>query len=1803
MRVLLKARCVASLLGVFLIGQSEAASREEIVTSIHSGGAPYLISFEDAQGTSTMEPGLYVRGEDGHWKLAFSGSISPAPLRGGLHLQLSLGRVTGRSESIGIIDNKILLFSSLSRSDQSDSYVLLSSAGSSLKLKEPLTNQTAQIPLVENPRDVSFFETTVEKGGSQLQVVIISLKHHSALGTGLTFAFVLKAADNEGGAMRLAYDPVLLDWNYLNQAQVASRFISRPHQSFGFVSQIVLDALSNQRPEDSIELTKWRRQLSRVAQGQISPLEFEDQVSQKSFPYLNVEDGSLDMVETPAIRVDLAKRESLVAWDPVSGRSFVFSEKGALSLRALKLTKPFAVLKPQFTESGYLSTSDLELHFPASLLRAEDDWPHLIMQVKTQNRSLLLGTKLLPTDPRYLDDRLLAVEAHTIADRNWIFVSWKFERGELTSLYEVEATTQTIAITQQMTLSDQFFTSAEMRRRTKSYGETRSFDELTPRTATETEYIEKHRLTAPHIDLVRSLEKRSDGREIRHYFPMPLEKSEVTYRFEFRRFEASEGIESRTGIYIKEADAHHSPLIRGEVVAVQFANGKPFLTEQALPAEYLSDSLIAVLVDDRGEKVADRGNIWLLAASRNGEPPRVQKLSNVRFESNAISSFGFIQVGESQKKATRLNFVTYVTLKTGVTHLFGVVIDASEKHQTLKVNWGREIMTEFSQEEIVNRLRVDARGDAYWVIHPEMDDSEPRATLWRLYDDRNIQARGLKLWRIKDQEGISNSSVAYGSWRLSAGDESDRQRMEKLRGASEYQLDAFDDYKQILETMADPQKPARHLILVVPDELEKYAEEYPMALRVRESERPEFWSALNNKLKLFNLRGGAETTQDEVLLNLDSLREATSSSRPVLFSTLKAIKSVGRPKLELSTAEGRQRAFQLSFRQLKEVAFQEVKEAGEQNAPHLMYLLATEGKRTPVTEFKPKALAPIVPMILVGTRRQLQELVSEAELEDSFGLFQSFDVHYLEPPTTDKRIDFMLKLLRRPELRMFNYQIDLDGLLQPGETAADVPPSEAEARLAEYLVNRSEILSRSNRFGIFESFMRVMNMLGTELTTNPLLRRERRLSKGTAERVLARVFPMQLNVELLPANDPLRVLLRRDAPLLVQQAGYHAPLPFIQRGIRTILNQLTPDDIKKRNSLMIFGETGSGKTEYVKALLFKALKLKAYDFRRPVEDNFDAWVFFVEGKKVFETDRRTQAHHNDKIEVEDGYSVAEIDAHLDRFLISQNGSRGFIVFDDIHLLPPKARTHFLSRIRSLQDNPTVMIRIGDKRYDFPTRNITPIITFNLTDNQKRIESFAGKNNTNPSQDEIVLATLSAPDGSDDLDKSFLARWGATINLSVGAPQTKEPKLLATAKASAQTTFSNYRRLVFVSGESVTEVTEAFPKYDFRTLVSPAAAAMVSLPNREGPGIYIVVPRRSISRDEALKQVTVGGRFSSSSEQDGSDVEVYVSKRLKAIKVDGDYMARIEFLRYLTGNFRRRAFDWLVKSAASDPRFAETTMRQQLLLAPLSHAVRRHLTIYPEPYLSEIVVDEVSIGAKTELEKKNFSDAWRRMIETENPNQTPLLGVNTDFGNFVDGPLSLIERSNERGREKIIAETANELTAKLGDILAESLHINNWREPPTPLEWIRSMPQGDLNPGHPALKALSDVLHRYFEKMMNERGGQDSFVNSSDLDSYTAMRLFMTAFDRALYRLHWGKVTGFLIEGLQIAVGDLSKGQSPAVQHFIFESRTSPLSSLDLGLVLSNAKYQPFVEETEAAEAARNEKYMAQCSSILKGLAP
>jgi GTPase SAR1 family protein len=388
-----------------------------------------------------------------------------------------------------------------------------------------------------------------------------------------------------------------------------------------------------------------------------------------------------------------------------------------------------------------------------------------------------------------------------------------------------------------------------------------------------------------------------------------------------------------------------------------------------------------------------------------------------------------------------------------------------------------------------------------------------------------------------------------------------------------------------------------------------------------------------------------------------------------------------------------------------------------------------------------------------------------------------------------------------------------------------------------YFFTQAESLSSASGARLFEGFMRALNILATELTSNPKFRAKKVIDRALIETALSKVFSMPLSLNLLEEDDPLKILSRPDAAFLWQQTGYQGPLALKKKVIKNILNQLTADEEKHvPSSMIVYGDSGSGKS-YLFQTLVKMLRLKLYNISGDHQENSDSTAFFLSLNQV----RDPEIKGAGNAELESMINLEDAASALEKFLSLPNGHRGFIWLDDVHLASPKVKTYFLKRMRTLLENPTYTATVDGDAVERPTRNLFIGISMNPTDNQEKIKRLT-KGGKTPTDHEVILATLSSGDGSEDLDQSWLKRWGLVLNLNFFPVEAKAPKLLENTRKSAKTVFDISQVHILVSPDAIEAVVKAFPNEDARTFLSTATRTLVKSPKTDTNRIIIRTPR-------------------------------------------------------------------------------------------------------------------------------------------------------------------------------------------------------------------------------------------------------------------------------------------------------------------------------------------------------------------------
>lgn len=1381
------------------------------------------------------------------------------------------------------------------------------------------------------------------------------------------------------------------------------------------------------------------------------------------------------------------------------------------------------------------------------------------------------------------------------------------------------------------------------------------FDLETPVSVESAEaYGAQHRATSPHIDIEASLKKGSKREELQVFFPEPVRNIELADGLTYIEYDngASGGLGlKRTGfIYKHQGEKDSTAFVGGILTAPGQLN---------LESDTLFDQPISVPISDDKTRtirvigvaanaapgVVGAGQVHLFVidpehrgsiafyteilssimslhsevrAYPGAAPSRFKLFASLpghRIPLESLRSIGILKVIRPDSQHKRPGVILgSATIEGAGSIVFEVPFEFKENKvrsagSTRSVLVSSDLLT---ADEILSRLRYDHKDRLVFISTPELDptDGKFECLVFDTQKPHRVGQTGPIALKSLDIKAKPGEYVDPGSWRVTdfgAMKDEERALRDRLRNAAEYSYDVFQVFRDLLNDAANPQVKPQHLFVIVPPSVKKYLSDYPMALWLRkENTEGLMWNHADKNFRFMALPSqnpGAALDQADVFENFDAMRQAARQGRRVaIMSTIERLKSLGTPKAPDKAEEELSKYPKFL---LKDEAVQSVSIAGmsesesrveaSEIAPSLLYLLETEGRPTPVQKLMKDEPDYQIPIILVGTKAEYESLENPG-IEAKYGVRSRFRVVELEPPTADLRARLILEnVFGLPVIQSLGYEVDLSTFTRSGASDGE----SSYAHVARYIVNRAEPLAVDNGMDIFESLLKVMNRLGVELSSNPEIRTERKITRAFIERTMAKVFPMPLSVDNLPPNDPYQILSQKDFIRRWNQTGFHGQFPIKSRMKDILLSPLLPSDGKNvPGSFMLFGEHGLGKTTLVDSLFLGVLKMKPYRIGGTPEENRGACYLRLNLQEVIDPKTMSaEAVDRSSAGASTSLSLEKALAAFDGVLLTSQG-RAAIILDDVHRATDNVRGIFLSRIRSLQDNRSYQVKDAGGRYhEYPTRNLWPGLIFNFTDSRERIKKFA-KYEWQPTEEEWILATLSSD--LQPIDRSSLARFGTRINYSGYTPDAKGPKLREEILKIAKSNLISSQFLQIVSPEVTQRVINTFPRLNARDFSAAVARGLSSLkPTTGGQACSIVVPRNFSEASAAAATRIFGG-------EEGIAVEKYILENFQSIPIFGkDLRGQVGLMQYFIDNFRNRAFYISLDAIMNEPLMQSEPHFQRYMLVPLAHSIQRHISLFQDPAMSQLLnVEGRWLGANTDAMSAAIREELRAIelraqaAFPERPAFPKVVLANAGGGDLFDEGLSIPFSETEA---RVMVATQNKLQEVFEDLAFWLLRM----DPKQNLdEWLSSLQKGkpQLPTNLVSIKArLAKIFEEYTEGLSRAKtaGGEPKTI-------YDLSRFYVVLIDQALHRLNWGQLTNLGSALLDRATADLAFSQSPEIQKILFESgeredRWSLFVPLDANTLVGFVENIPLVQESRSSEGAQHERFKRNCSGWIADL--
>ena len=1056
-----------------------------------------------------------------------------------------------------------------------------------------------------------------------------------------------------------------------------------------------------------------------------------------------------------------------------------------------------------------------------------------------------------------------------------------------------------------------------------------------------------------------------------------------------------------------------------------------------------------------------------------------------------------------------------------------------------------------SMEEIDFKLMVDVDGNFYWpenelIPSHRMFKAVSLTTGQSVYPNQNK----MRLETVKRVRDINNFRIGEGSWRVKKGAYIKANLPAHFGRLENENLDIyksmiFEDLSKTLEDLGNEEVPNEHRVLLVSKDLKKYISNAVAASWLLKTDKKRAWSYENRKLALYYLNRERPVDQNVIFENFQAMGEAANrEEKPVLLADIADLIEVGSPK-----PGGVDRPYQYTVKLDSDASEAEgiddiyhdsaIDERLESSS--LLYILASEGQVIPLQDFSNRG-KPQNSIVLIGTEEEWSEIKSKASAhERAYGLLKSFNEMHLDTPSLAQRRELLIRILEDKERLITGFRYDCEKIfLHSGELSQE----EVREKVVDYAVLRSQALAEEKGENVFVSYVKLMNKFKQNLSSGIELAEDGivMINKAFIENIMCDAYGLPLNLRSLPKDDPLRVLSRKNAPMMLNEAGYAGNFDVKMRVINGILGQTNSGDQKTiPASFVLFGKKGSGKTFLFKTLV-KMLGLKYYQFSGDEQQNADAQVFFVNLGNIT-SGLAARSAEGETI------PVGKLIDEFDKFLKLPKGKRGFIIFDDAHLSSSEVRGEVFSKLRSL-------FEAKDGKYQgVNVRNLTLFMTFNPTIDREKIRKVVDYGEPTPL--ELTLATFMGEDNK--VDESFFNRWGDIINLDIFGTSAKGNELVNRLSSTSKSHFNLENSYFTVTPDVVTKIVNRFPKLNARDFLSSTVkslSGMLRHENAQRP-LYMIVPREKLPASGDWNVTP----YSRSTEPSSEEVANYINDKFYALSIYDDMRGYVYFLEMITNNFRISFYRDLIAAINGNPDIAGNTTLQRYRLSPILQALKAHLMQHPKIPLTEFPIDQHLVKKHLRITQTDSTDSYIYDMYKgiEQQQYFPQVFRRSYKHDHVADYLIGQHRGGvqQPSRLNLLQKLPSELKPSLESYLMKmffveskyDLQLSNIRT------WALGLPSlepQNLTPNADYVVSLmNSFTDEFFSNMdLIENIQADEYLDAS---TYDVTRLFLYLLDRGITLVSWEYASIYLVKVLDLLSQDMSIATNPGVQFWLFEA--------------------------------------------------
>ncbi|MCB9025674.1 MAG: hypothetical protein H6625_05110 [Bdellovibrionaceae bacterium] len=1765
--------------------------RSELVSSLSVSGSAYLAVIPDkVEGDGTQRKlGFYSREkESGDWRAVIYGEIKPSET-GPIVEEFQIARTTKRFEAIAIVDETLVLFNVNSTPENEQSIAKLGQG--KYKLYDHLSGTLIPLPNIKSNTDVQVYAPDMSLG-LNYQLVLISVNDRGVTSTnsGYTFAFLIEVKDSSDASMNFVHPPVLLDYQFHKTQELRNLIVlNEKNQPKGVISRLYLNSISGEKKSDPQPLKQWKQNIREFINGKGSV---------KAPPYYDLTTNAIIIPENPSYKIYSSDSFSIKQELDIFNQDSVIIKNGSNTLKVMgRVDVDPITLDPKY----FLTANDSCIFF---FLNGDLYFTPMSLNVEP--------IKIIPFAGK-IPEKISVASVHHVDGKsaNLVFyavVSFELEGKKNTTYFRITNPSETLYLQSRGLVNNIFYSSTELPLRlikSDIDGGLTLFDYKTPQQSNEESYHQAYREKFRHFDLTHAV-----GNKVPSIFTIPKQEITIKERILFREYEEDEedSKDSKSGIYLFHKDNRVSEFFPGQILPNSETKNIVW-SEASIDVKSMGTyNLQTIFVDSTWEKGIKGSRQYVLVSgdkSSNFAPVRTSIKMDVPIENIILS-----KIIPTLKNASSFSVITIYKQENGlVSHRsdsFSLELhsDKSPKLGTISTFPFDDDESLLTEKSLIERIVYNDLGIPYWIVNPEFDMDDPRLLLKNLITQETIEPNGekrdpsrvYKTWWDAHENPTEmrerHISEAY-SIKVHKNHLRSTETMKALvdKKAAPFRTDLFPELIKLLNNLADSEQAPEHQVLVVPNDLKIHIEQLILTRFLNAQGTNETWSKRNKNMELFLFAEKKPTSQTQLTQQLRLLPEINNKQRAVLFADASKISAIGR----VQDGAGQESSFLIPDSVAddsddddeKLTAFDE--NQVKMTYPHALYLLASEGKKIELADFKKRSVAPTYSQLILASEKEWSALESAVDkTEGSFGLLEHYSVSKLSPPSREDQVRMFREVLQAREFRSLDYKFDAEKIYHDNE---NLKSEQREEKVIAYLVTQVDALSREQKVNPLMAFSDVLVNFRKMLLYDDNIRKRRVIDYKTVQLVLAKVFKMPFKLQLLEDTDPLKILSRADILSLIQNiGGYPGDFSLTKQVVDVILRQTRQETSKAMPaSIVTFGDTSTGKTQLFKSLVktidvMSGGNFKLYDLNKdPMDDhNMNAKAFILPAAKL--TDSNSAP------------GLMDVDLaldHLEHFLASNNGYRGWILVDDLHYCTPKIRAKVISRIRTLFDSEDERVHVTSpfiedmEMISFPVRNLVHFLSFNPTIDLDKIKKYVGYTSPNELPDPKKLAVASLADDGVQIDLSYFNRYSLFLNMDTFPVSSKGPGLINRINSQLRDFYSD-GSFVAIAPTLIEKIVSQFKDVDARNFISGAIngiALHVQETIRQAHGaFYIVVP---VNTGEGM--VDKSTEYSKNDLRSESPIIDFIGKNSIVLTIDEAFEGQLHFLDLMIDSFRDQVIEGTVQAVRSNPSFSGTDNLRAYIKSYFEQAALDHIQEKSNLPLDSVMIDPSQFGIESELEIKNFESIVKDISGSSKNHFPDIFAYRMQSGN---GLLSrLTNHENRSGVQDSRAIINTDYVKKVRSILLRylegKLHVDDINELPETSEWLQQLQEEKENEDNGKTestqrltplslgKEIAELLKSYMmdinrKDLIEKASNQDSFEKMSEYDVF---RMFLFVMDKAISKLPWDKALKFLTKNISAATKSMDLGGMSGVLEYLFarDSLVRPTTGDHLIQVLLNSK--------------------------------